>query len=206
MKFEDEKELETTIIDMFNEDGCCPVTGHGHALMRRQFKIGTYGIVDLVGVTVNYELNGEGSVEIFLYELKLNEINNLALAQLSKYVRGLKKILDSSYGCYQSADGNIYKNVGRRKFLVDIQGVLVGSSLDHREKYFSGYTIDNMDDVEAYSYKISRDGVSFHSETGWFISDSENDKLNGIDDIFKELLWNTVKDEIAITRLQRGRS
>lgn len=114
------------------------VFNHDHLL--RQFNLGSYGIVDLVGITVNNN-SGPLEVSITIYELKKDEIGMSALGQLCRYKRAFENVL-----LEWEMEG-------------DISIVLIGSKIEHSSNFvFAASFVDNL---FIYTYDVSIEGLYF---------------------------------------------
>lgn len=81
-----EKELEDYIFENFESIFGCSAEG-----LERQFKIGNYGIVDILRFEVTEGL-GKPIIHIDIYELKKESIDIHAIYQIIKYRRGLERL------------------------------------------------------------------------------------------------------------------
>ena len=121
----------------------------------RQLNLGSYGIADLVCYHNSH--SKEGSVlNIQVVEIKKDYINADTIMQASRYVAGIRRLLDKRF------------NLKRTSLFFTI--VLIG-----REIQVSGdfvFLLDAFGEVSAYTYSIDLDeGVKFQRQSGWFMSD-----------------------------------
>lgn len=118
-----------------------------HDTLLRQFCLGSYGIIDLLGIRGTY--NGHRSITI--YELKNKTIDAAAFWQLMRYMRGLEHFIDSKM------------NVRPHKYY--IHGVLIGKTIDTSGEVC--YMPDIMGNVSMYTYSYSLTGMRFNCESGF---------------------------------------
>jgi hypothetical protein len=88
-----EKNLEDIIWesdrDLLKERGLC-VRGH----IKRQLRIGNYGIADLVTFSREYHGFNQSSMEINIYEIKRGVVGISAFLQSVRYARGIRSYLN----------------------------------------------------------------------------------------------------------------
>lgn len=88
--FESEAELEKFIHEKFIEEGICCIDGTSPQYLERQFQVGTYGVCDLVAVSVYPVNETKKHLEITVYELKKEKITADAFAQVSRYATAIR--------------------------------------------------------------------------------------------------------------------
>ena len=162
-----EKDLENIIYDAIEGGSYHLIQQRGiyvekPYMYRRQFKIGNYGIADIV------TLSRIDKFVIAVWELKQNKIDLNSLLQLVGYMKGIKEWLSYSRDPYR------YR----------IEGVLIGrdiavnSSLSgnwvYLGEFFDSSSNDLFGSVSAYSYDYGLDGLSFeyHDLSGYKLTDS----------------------------------
>jgi hypothetical protein len=140
--------------------------------IKRQLKIGNYGVADLVSIRrPSYDFYNDGSNVskilykgcITIFELKRDIINVNSLLQASRYLKGIKKYLK------------------KRNFNLDFYDfriILIGSDLETKGDFV--YLLESLDeplyladcsemggmlsDISIYTYNMNIDGLSFDSE------------------------------------------
>ena len=149
-----EKDLEDIIWesdrDILNERGLC-IRGH----IKRQLRIGNYGIADLVTFSREYYGRNQSSMEINIYEIKRGVVGTSAFLQSVRYARGIRSYLNQR---------------GFKDFNIGI--TLIGDSVEsdgeftYIEDFLRNYSVDFY--VYTYEYKI--DGIKFKREGGYRLS------------------------------------
>ena len=91
IEFESEKELEDFIFEAC-EEGACPLSGSPVDLCFRQVDLGAYGIVDILKI----EVYPNGGMDVTVLELKKEHIGVSAVAQVSRYMEGIKHYLNET--------------------------------------------------------------------------------------------------------------
>lgn len=133
----------------------------------RQFKIGNYGIADLVSISKDYRDPYFGQktfpfLTITVYELKKDKIGISALLQAIKYVNGIKSYLNKR---------KIY-NVNYRISLIgsdiDITGsfCFIPELIGHDELIGN----DKISSIDFYTYEYKIDGVYFKNHYGYVLT------------------------------------
>lgn len=133
---------------------------------KRQFKIGNYGIADIIGLEkplyhTFFKIHLKGTITI--YEFKKDAINISAFLQAIRYLKGVKRYLEK-----RGLDKNYNYKI-----------VLIGRTLDLNSSFSylpdlicNGYNETNIDDVsdfnlELYTYSYGLEGLNFSQETGY---------------------------------------
>ena len=160
-----EKDLEEIIFNSFNEDKGKLLREKGldiEGKIFRKFRIGNYGICDLLTVEKDYEcihrykyLDKEGKpiykkfffpvLKFTIYELKKDKIGISAMLQSLKYIRGIQRYLklNNPYLYEQS------------KFEI----VLIGKTLDASGSFY--FMPELFNNIKMYTYKYEMDGLRF---------------------------------------------
>ena len=156
-----EKDLEQIIFesgrDSLDERGLV-ING----ILKRQLKIGNYGIADLVEIQKPFYDGPEKRFfqygRIIIYELKKEQIGISAFLQAVKYAKGISEYLQS-------------KNK-QHLFAIDI--VLIGKSIDTSGSFCLIPSILNVKNYECfdtsisfYTYKIDIDGIWFEEHNNY---------------------------------------
>ena len=157
-----EKDLEEIVFNADREllsDKGLEISGK----LLRQFKIGNYGIADLISIERSYHdsllcIRNKISpiLIITVYELKKGNISISAFLQAIRYVKGIKRFLD------------------KRKFSFDIiyRIVLIGKNLDLNSaySYVSDLIPENIDNsmfLRNFTYSYNINGILFSEESGY---------------------------------------
>jgi len=124
-------------------------------LVRKQFKIGNYGICDIITLIRCKE---DPKLLITIYELKQNDINIDALIQLVRYMKGvlmwLDKYTDKAFADYR------------------IDGMLIGRSIvpgdwTHLFNYFLQLKGGALGCIQAVTYDFNFYGAVFEEHPLW---------------------------------------
>ncbi len=166
-----EKDLEEIIWDAYKNDKLSLINNRGlfiNGLIKRQLRIGNYGIADLVSFEFGYSspiYDGQEfykyrdfpteyikqfrpSIRITIYELKKDKIGISAFLQSVRYTTGIKQFIENKY-----PNSDFY-------FIVNI--VLIGSELDTSGSLC--FIPDVFPNISFYTYKYDLDGIVFNSE------------------------------------------
>ena len=153
--YESERELEDHICKHLDE-GINLITDEAVSFYKRQFKIGLYGIADIVISSVQ----GDDYPNFLIIELKKDIVNANAVSQISRYIVGLKHYL---------CDLNIPYN--------SVTGAVVAPRIDDD-------TILVLDEIECISaYEVKFDfklGLIFEELNGWTIVNANFSEDNNI--------------------------
>lgn len=133
--------------------------------LKRQLKIGGYGIADLVSFEKQTGYYGNRYLKITVYELKKDKIGISAFLQAINYVRGIKS----------------YIKMRNKNIEVSFSIILVGKEVDESGSFcfISNLITENkettrydgfLDNVEFYTYKYSIDGLQFIPENNYDLS------------------------------------
>lgn len=167
-----EKDLEEIIFNSFKADRGLSLRKRGLDIdgrMLRQFKIGNYGVCDLITLDVEYEpyynpelINSDDNVLysevlkkktiITIYELKKDKIGISALLQASRYAKGIKRCMNQ---LYSRCDVDDFK----------VKIVLIGRTIDTSGSFC--YLPDIFDDLKVYTYSYSLNGLIFKLQKGY---------------------------------------
>lgn len=94
--FDSEKELEDLIVSKIGTDKHCPITDEQIDGFYQQLSLGNYGITDIVTVKYDFESGDSPRVKYTIIEVKKETIKNDSVAQLSRYMAGLRHILSEA--------------------------------------------------------------------------------------------------------------
>jgi len=109
------------------------------SIMKRQLRIGNYGVADLVGFDIDIAPNGKVGISATVYELKRGCIDIKALLQSCRYAAGLKHLVNIKF--------------------ININIVLIGSSIDMSSEFV--YLLDRLNNVDLYIAHLSMSGIEF---------------------------------------------
>jgi len=131
--------------------------------LKRQVKIGNYGIADLIGFKrPEYEIvNGKrlliDSGRIQIIELKNDKINISAFLQAINYLKGVKSYLRK-------------RNIHTYNYIFEI--VLIAKNIDKESSFIYLTDLVQSDNFEIsyYTYNYDIDGISFKSESGYVLT------------------------------------
>jgi len=175
-----EKDLEEIIYETYN-DNPKELQKRGLYLngkIKRQLRIGNYGIADLVTFErdIDYEYNPDRFIDkdgvktmifecyinpklvITVYELKKDKIGISAYLQALKYVKGIQSYLDK-----REFNNNVEYNI-----------VLIGNELDTSGSFC--FIPNFSSNVKFYTYSYGVNGIKFRNKEGYVLTD-ENFKL-----------------------------
>lgn len=167
MKLDREKELEDFLCNNRNEK-----TGYYEDVIDgglwrkefRQFRIGSYGIADIVRLNQGIS----DSLEVQIVELKKGVLDKPALMQICRYKTGLARMIDKVF-----PDG----------MEVEFSGSLVGSDIETNSDIV--YVMDQIPWLEVYTFEISiSTGIDFEDYSSWSLK-NENFNMEGLPSIFK---------------------
>jgi len=157
-----EKDLENIIwenpIDVVYKGLCC----YDGFYKFRQLKIGNYGIADIV--TIERPLYNTskrkhvGRIEITVYEIKKNELNESAFFQALRYVKGIQRYLEAKH------------NMSASRYNIKI--VLIGDSLSNDSvSYLPEFINQHKENISLYTYSYGIDGIDFNIEEDYYLID-----------------------------------
>lgn len=125
--------------------------------LKRQLRIGNYGIADLVGYeSVFDEDSWTGKkMNISIYELKQDKISVSAFLQAIRYARGIKSYIDKKY------DLKLYNST--------INIYLIGRSIDFSSDvcYLPDLISSSNFTVKLITYSYDIDGLKFKTHKGY---------------------------------------
>ena len=170
-----EKDLEEIVYESYkdNPEGLAERGLKLKGFIKRQLKIGNYGIADLVTFergfnynfdTVSFDKDSlffrykERKITITVYELKKDKIGISALLQGVRYLKGIQNYLNEK-------DTLLY---------FDFKLVLIGKELDMSGSFC--YMTDIFDNIELITYKYGLDGLEFKKHRGYHLME-ENFKI-----------------------------
>ena len=128
-------------------------------ILRRQVKIGNYGIADLISIIRPY-YNSDGYREkgtIIIYELKRKKIDVNAFLQALRYAKGIKRYLEKK--------GYEYR--------YNLEIVLIGKEIDTVSPFCFLPDFIEQDDfhLSMYTYSYDIDGIQFKNESGYRLAE-----------------------------------
>lgn len=157
-----EKDLEEIIFNAGNE----LLSERGLHLMpklKRQLKIGNYGIADLIGFQrpIYYFENKckflmeSGKIQII--ELKNDKINVSAFLQAINYLKGIRSYLRK-------------RNINPSNYIFEI--VLIAKNIDKESSfiYLTDLLVSDNFELTYYTYDYNIDGISFNLESGYVLT------------------------------------
>lgn len=167
-----EKDLEEIIYETYKENRrkLCEKNLFIDGEMKRQLRIGNYGIADLVTIERDYNCetdydyvldeeketediilseNLEPKLVVTIYELKKEKIGVSAFLQAINYAKGIKDYFDKR--CF--------------KFEVEIHIALIGKELDTSGSFC--FLPSVMSNLRFYTYEYGIDGIIFKREHGY---------------------------------------
>lgn len=136
-----------------------------NGILKRQLRIGNYGVADLVSFKREYEerflINDKiiPELRITIYELKKEKIGISAFLQALGYLKGLDRYFK-------------HRNF---EFKIIFEIVLIGKSIDDNSNfiYLTDYIIndDTTEFLSCYTYQYAIDGIKFNHEFGYNLTD-----------------------------------
>lgn len=140
-------------INQLNEKGL-----YLYGIPKRQLRIGSYGIADLVYFTREFNgCTGDPQVKINVVELKKDKIGISAFLQALRYVKGISRYLEK-------------RNVSF-EYIFEI--TLIGRTLDMNSSYsfLTDFIESNehgyISNISNFTYSYSIDGLVFNHEKGY---------------------------------------
>lgn len=128
--------------------------------LKRQLRIGNYGIADLIGFDIETTEDGyfNKRMKITVYELKQEKVSVSAFLQALRYAKGIKRYLDLRYG---SRYDDPYFNL-----------VLIGSSIDLTSDicYLPDLVSSDKISVQLLTYSYEINGLKFKHHKGYKLS------------------------------------
>jgi hypothetical protein len=158
--FESEKELEDYICENLDQE-YNPINGDHVNWYGRQIDLGAYGILDVM--TVSFE--PEGYLDISIIELKKELVTIKAIAQVSRYIRGIRHYFESH------ADD----------VSISVHGYVVAPNLDLSDD--TVFLLNQLsEDISIYTMNFDLDkGTEFIScDTGWSKTNPDFTKFHSI--------------------------
>ena len=150
-----EKDLEEIIFEASKQD-FSELFNRGLYLgkfIKRQLKIGNYGIADLVSFEKEYKVAGNNKLvpylEITVIELKKDKIGISAFLQAVGYVKGIERYFEKHHP----------------KIIIKTNIILIGKTIDDSGNFC--YIADILNNVTCYTYSYDIDGLKFKSESGY---------------------------------------
>jgi RecB family endonuclease NucS len=160
--FESEKELENWICEMMDVNNTCPITGNEIITYKQQYKIGNYGIADIIQVK---KTNEDDVFDVTIIELKKEIITKSAVLQIARYMKGINEYVNHYLKLKHPNIKQINTNF-----------ILVAPEIDLTDE--TTYLIDACNSLSFYRVKYDlHEGVVFNEEHGWFLKDGGLDKI-----------------------------
>lgn len=152
--FDSEKELEDLIYSKMQKNQKCPMTSETILYSDQQFKLGAYGVADIVYAQDISVPHGPMNILFTIIEVKKEKIKPESVGQLSRYIRGLTLILEELDVNYEFS----------------VNGILVAPEID-----MSGdvcFLTDLFDDISVFTVSYDLDnGVDYQEQSGWYRKD-----------------------------------
>lgn len=130
-----------------------------HGKLFRQFKIGNYGIADLICVGKEYDGPDNSYLKINIIELKQDKVGVAAFLQAIRYARGIQSYLNSrdftNYRLSIILIGSDIDTGGSVCFLPD----LIGCYTEYETSYIAS--------LKYYTYEYKFDGLYFNEASGY---------------------------------------
>lgn len=164
-----EKDLETILFEAPQEE----ISKRGlscfrHENIYRQITLGNYGFADIITNSF-YQQSPEDMmhITITIYELKNLKVDLSALAQIARYIKGVKRLT---------------RELGNKENIaLHVSGVLIGRSLELNGDFV--FLLDMMEDIECYTYAFDYRGISFCKQSGFTMSKEGDSDFNGLLDL-----------------------
>lgn len=148
-----EKDLEDIIFETPYEQ-LSDAGLYAPGVIRRQVKIGNYGICDLVSLDRSLDFEQEGCppyITVTIFELKQQKIGASTLLQAIKYCKGIERYFNA------------------RKLFIDIDVrykiVLIGKSVETENNFV--YLSDFISNLWVMTYSYEFDGIKFKHERNY---------------------------------------
>lgn len=129
----------------------------------RQFKIGNYGIADLINIEKQYDGPNNPYLNIQIIELKQDKVGISAFLQAIRYAKGIQRYLElrnfTDYRLSIILIGSGIDKGGSVCFLPD----LIGCYTEYKTNYITT--------LKYYTYEYKFDGVYFNEESGYKLND-----------------------------------
>lgn len=134
-----EKDIEELIFENIEDSEL--MKRHGFRKLEKKYyrqpNLGTYGIADLIGVSITSHSTAR-QISFTVYEIKKEQINTATLIQASRYIKGLKHLM---------------KRFNHDKIVtVRYNVVLIGKSLDTGSDFV--FLLDLIDNLTTYTYEL----------------------------------------------------
>ena len=139
-------------------------------LIKRQLRIGNYGVADLVSFEKSYFMNGVKVMpflKITVYELKKDKIGISAFLQAVKYCKGIRTYIERNHPGMKislniSLVGNDVDTSGSFVFLTDL--------IQHSD--FESFPCGEIYRVNFYKYSYKIDGLFFETISDYNLTDT----------------------------------
>lgn len=149
-----EEILESMIIEYaLDNDMTLNHTGESFHAIERQVRLGSYGIADIVCISMMPESEHKRlEIDIKIIELKKGTLDSKTISQISRYRTGVEELISQIY-----KDDDV---------LVTVTGDIIGSGFNLSDD--ACFCSDHSDWIDAYTYSIGVEkGVTFESSVGW---------------------------------------
>jgi len=166
--FESEKELEDYICEKLEENKHCPIGDESVDMYFRQLNIGAYGVADIVKISFNLS---SPEICITVLELKKEKITLSTIAQVARYMTGIKHFINERY-------------TNKSKYITVFGEVAApGICTDDDACYLSG----QLDNIKIYDISCCLDTGFISSDGGVWVKTEPNFKnLNEASKAIKE--------------------
>jgi len=173
LKFNSEKDFENYICKLMDETKECPLLGESISGYQQKFNIGNYGEIDII----RYHCDYEGYVFITIIELKKEIIDMKAVAQICRYIEGVKNFIADK-------TNNYIKNI-------NIQAVLSAPNIKMNDD-----TIFLINAIECLSICTIDLSLEDGFKSNWISSENIINKPN-----YGEMcqLWEKIDKEVKIS-------
>ena len=136
----------------------------------RQLRIGNYGRCDIAAISRPLYLTDyghDGKLDVYLYELKKDKINQESIIQCLRYMKGVDSyIRQSKYRCNYFINGYV---IGRE---IDVNTDLL---------YLPSLVCSDLFDLSFYSYEYNIDGIKFERRDNYKLTE-EGFEINPFSD------------------------
>lgn len=174
LEFPSEQFIEDYVWSKLQNEGVCPVTDHITELAFRQKEIYGYGVTDIIKI----DLCPSGMIYIKILELKNQPLKPDHIAQLCRYMEGVKRI------------ANRYIRRSKEKLYIDVSGELAGPFDSSRNDVV--WLAQNLDNITLFDLSIDVE-KGFRSDaigSGWY---RESENLTGYKDEVKQIVDTCAK-------------
>lgn len=152
------KFLEKNLEDILFDGGLHELLDRGievYGEKRRQYRVGNYGIIDLVTMRNCKDHEGRPFTHITIFELKKDKIGISALLQAFRYAKGIQRIFDKAEAGNYNID---IKLVGKT---IDMDGSLIYIPELIRNSFDIIYATNCVNNIQYFTYTYEIDGIRF---------------------------------------------